>query len=309
MASVQLASAPEHLTPHDLVTYSRCPFEMELVHASRASLRAGTPVAPRTPLDVIPERHSPLFSPPVHRMVVNEGRLDLFPTDTLIYEDEGEDDLPMIFPPQQVRIDERLKEHGGNLIDPELGFAGRPDLIVKRSNGGLFPVEYKSTHLFVGYHESHGRPFDAIQAIAACRLVPAMTVTRSTHLFVGYNESHGRPFDAIQAIAECRLVHAMTGTRPTHGVVLYGDAAGDGAREGWVEVPYGEPEEHWLRAALAQIRADKIRPPVPAERNCASCGPNGEGKCRFAAARPESGPHGGGHPGVRPWAAGWNPSH
>ncbi len=274
MASVQLASAPEHLTPHDLVTYSRCPFEMELVHASRASLRAGTPVAPRTPLDVIPERHSPLFSPPVHRMVVNEGRLDLFPTDTLIYEDEGEDDLPMIFPPQQVRIDERLKEHGGNLIDPELGFAGRPDLIVKRSNGGLFPVEYKSTHLFVGYHESHGRPFDA-----------------------------------IQAIAECRLVHAMTGTRPTHGVVLYGDAAGDGAREGWVEVPYGEPEEHWLRAALAQIRADKIRPPVPAERNCASCGPNGEGKCRFAAARPESGPHGGGHPGVRPWAAGWNPSH
>src|SRR5579863_2102001 len=99
MASVQLATAPEHLTPHDLVTYSRCPYEMELVHASRASVRTGSVVAACTPLKVVPERHSPLFSPPVQRMVVNEGRLDLFPTDTLIYEDEGEDDLPVIFPP------------------------------------------------------------------------------------------------------------------------------------------------------------------------------------------------------------------
>jgi hypothetical protein len=273
MASVQLANAPEHLTPHDLVTYSRCPFEMELVHASRASIRTGSLVAVRTPLDVVPERHSPMFSPPVHRLVVNEGRLDLFPSDTLIYADEGEDDLPVLFPPEQVHLDDRLRGHGGNLIDTELDFAGRPDLIVKRSNGGLFPVEYKSTHLFVGFHEAHGRAFDA-----------------------------------IQAIAECRLVHAMTGVRPTHGVVLYGDVAGDGAREGWVEVPYGEAEEHWLRAALAQIRGDQVRPPVPAERNCASCAPNAEGKCRFAAARPDGGAHGGPHPGVHEWAGPWSAS-
>ncbi len=233
----------------------------------------GTTVAARTPLNVVPERHSPLFSPPVHRMVVNEGRLDLFPSDTLIYEDEGEDDLPVIFPPQQVRLDERLKDHGGNLIDTELGFAGRPDLIIRRSNGGLFPVEYKSTHLFVGYHEAHGRAFDA-----------------------------------IQAIAECRLVHAMTGTRPTHGVVLYGDAAGDGAREGWVDVPYGDAEEHWLRAALAQIRADQIRPPSRRSATAPRAGRTGRASAGYAAARPGSGPHAGLHDGVRPWAGPWNAS-
>ena len=252
MAAVQLSTAPEHLTPHELVTYSRCPFEMELVRASHASIRTGAPVAVCTPLDVVPERHSPMFAPPVHGLTVNEGRLDVLPGDTLIYEDPGEDDLPMLFPPERVRLDPRLQVHGGNLIDTELGFAGRPDLVIQRAGGGIFPVEYKSTHLFVGFHESHGRAFDA-----------------------------------IQAIAECRLVHVATGQRPTHGVVLYGDVAGDGAREGWVEVPYGDAEEHWLRAALAQIRADHVRPPVPAERNCASCGPNAEGKCRFAAARPD----------------------
>ncbi|MFI5414766.1 MAG: hypothetical protein ACHQ16_03750, partial [Candidatus Lutacidiplasmatales archaeon] len=58
--------------------------------------------------------------------------------------------------------------------------------------------------------------------------------------------------------------------------------AGDGQREGWVEVAYGESEEHWLRAALVQIRADPVRAPVPAERNCAGCEPNREGRCRYA---------------------------
>ena len=128
-------------------------------------------------------------------------------------------------------------------------------MVVARADGGLVPIEYKATHLFVGFHEAHGRPFDS-----------------------------------VQAIAECRLVHAAFGRRPAYGIVLYGDASGDGQREGWVEVPYGDAEERWLSVALKQIREDRVRAPVPAERNCAGCEPNGQGRCLYAAARYE-GPH------------------
>ncbi len=244
----------EHLTPHDLVSYFRCPYEMELHRAARASGPGATPIV-RTPERVVPLRHSPLFAPPLGRVVVNEGRMDVGPSDSLVYRDDGEDDLPMLFAPEQVQLDPRFARAPGTLSDPELGFAGRPDLVIRRADGSLEPVEYKATHLFVGYHEAHGRAFDT-----------------------------------VQAIAECRLVQAAFGRRPAHGLILYGDAAGGGQREGWVEIAYGDAEERWLRAALAQIRSDGERAPVPAERNCGGCEPNGEGLCRFAAARYE-GPH------------------
>jgi hypothetical protein len=249
-----LVTAPEHLTPHDLVTYFRCPHEMELAHAAKARGVSGALGPVRTPDDVVPLRHSPLYAPLGH-LTVNEGRLDVGPRDRLVYEDEGEDDLPVLFPPERVALDPRFRTGPGNLVDPELGFAGRPDLIIERADGTLVPVEYKATHLFVGYHEAHGRYFDT-----------------------------------VQAIAECRLVHVAFGRRPTHGIVLYGDQAGGGAREGWVEIPYGDDAEHWLRSALAQIRSDSVRAPVPAERNCGGCEPNADGLCRYAAARYE-GPH------------------
>jgi hypothetical protein len=252
MAAVDPTQAPEHLAPHDLVTYYRCPYEMEL-HRSTRPAPGSPPRAALTPLDVVPLHRSPLFDPPEGRARAIEGRLDLFPGDTLVYLDEHERDLPVLFPPEQVRIDPRFSGLGLTLVDRELAFSGRPDLVVRRSDGSVFPVEYKSTHLFLGFHEAHGRRFDV-----------------------------------LQAIAECRLVHAVLGVRPTHGVVLYGDAAGDGRREGFVEVPYGDAEERWLRVALAQIRADRTRAPVPSERTCAACEPNAEGLCRYAAARPES---------------------
>ncbi|MFI5414400.1 MAG: hypothetical protein ACHQ16_01870 [Candidatus Lutacidiplasmatales archaeon] len=247
MAAVAL-SALEHMTPHDLVTYSRCPHEMELHRARQATNRTGAVVAPITPTGTSPERHSPLFSPPVHSVQVFEGRIDFGPLDRLVYLDAGETGIPVLFSPEQTVLDARLGDSNGTIVDHELGFAGRPDLVVRRVDGDLVPVEYKATHLF---HDVHG--------------------------------FHGRTFDTIQAIAECRLVHAATGRRPSHGVVLYGDSAGDGRREGWVEVAYGESEEHWLRAALVQIRADRVRAPVPAERNCAGCEPNREGRCHYAA--------------------------
>jgi hypothetical protein len=50
MAVAIAAPALEHLTPHDLVTYYRCPHEMELVHVQRASQRDGGPASPRTPM-------------------------------------------------------------------------------------------------------------------------------------------------------------------------------------------------------------------------------------------------------------------
>lgn len=246
---------PEHLTPHELVTYFRCPHEMELGRGLHA--RAVGKVAPpvRTPLDVVPLRHSPMFAPPLGHVEVNEGRLDLSDHDQLVYEDAGEDDLPVLFPPERVHLDPRYTNGHANLIDPELGIAGRPDLVIQRVDGGFVPLEYKATHLFVGYHEAHGRLFDT-----------------------------------VQAIAECRLVHTVFGRRPAYGIVLYGDVAGDGEHEGWVQIPYGDAEERWLKVVLNQIREDRVRAPVPAERNCASCEPNAEGLCRFAAARYE-GPH------------------
>ncbi|MCI4358634.1 MAG: hypothetical protein L3J99_06365 [Thermoplasmata archaeon] len=239
----------EHLYPHDLVTYYRCPYEMELHRSHRTGVNP-PPTPAVTPLDVVPLHRSPLFDPPVLRAQANEGRLDLFPTDRLVYLDEHEEGLPVLFAPENISIHPYVKTHGLTLTDAELGFSGRPDLIVGRSDGSLFPVEYKSTHLYVGYHEAHGRAFDV-----------------------------------LQAIAECRLVHTALGVRPTHGIVLYGDVEGNGVREGWVDVPYGDAEERWLKVALAQIRADRTRAPVPAERNCSGCEPNAEGLCRYAAAR------------------------
>ena len=245
----------EHLTPHDLVTYFRCPFEMELIRASRRTTATGGPGTVCTPADVVPLRHSPMFSPPLGHLVVNEGRLDLDERDILVYEDEGEDDLPMLFPPERVRLDARFRNGGRTLVDAELSLAGRPDLIVQRADGSLVPVEYKETHLFPGYHMAHGRTFDT-----------------------------------VQSIAECRLTSVAFGRRVPYGIVLYGDEAGSGMHEGWVRIPYGDAEEGWLKAALRQIRDDAVRAPVPAERNCGGCEPNAEGQCRFAAARYE-GPH------------------
>jgi hypothetical protein len=246
---------PEHLTPHDLVTYFRCPHEMELSRGLRARAVGKEPPAVRTPLDVVPLRRSPMFSPPTTHVVVNEGRLDLFESDLLVYEDAGEDDLPVLFPPERVRLDPRFSNGHSTLIDAELAFAGRPDLVIRRQGGAFVPLEYKATHLFVGYHEAHGRLFDT-----------------------------------VQAIAECRLVHSVFGQRPAYGLVLYGDQAGGGEREGWVQIPYGDAEERWLKVVLAQVRDDRVRAPVPAERNCGNCEPNAEGLCRFAASRYE-GPH------------------
>jgi hypothetical protein len=254
MSVSNLELRPEHLNPHDLVTYSRCPYEMELTRARRASQRPGASATVCTPPDVIPNRHSPLFSPPAGHLVVNDGPLDVFAGDRLIYADEGEEGVPMLFSPEQVAPESAFRRHGANLVDDELGLSGRPDLVVRRADGSVFPVEYKSTHLFVGYHDAHF-------------------------------ESHGRSFDVLQAIAECRLVHATLNVRPGFGVVWYGDQSGSGAHEGWIQIPYGEAEEHWLRAALTQIRSDRTRAPVPAERNCSGCEPNRDGLCRYAAAR------------------------
>jgi hypothetical protein len=240
----------EHVTPHDLVTYSRCPYERELLRSRHASLTTGHPVEARTPLDVVPLRHSPLFTPPTLGVIVNDGRLDVAPDDRLVYEDEGEENLPILFGDGQVQPDSRYRPPHSTLIDTALGLSGRPDYVIRRPHGEYVPVEYKSTHLFVGYHQSHGRTFDI-----------------------------------IQAIAECRLVHVAFGQRPSHGIILYGDVAGDGLHEGWVQVPYGDAEERWLRAAVTQIRTDTRPAPVPADRNCVACTPNRDGLCRYAAAR------------------------
>lgn len=252
----------EHLTPHDLVAYFRCPHEMELEKARRARGNDGTTPPLRTPLDVVPLRRSPLLPPPVGAIRVNPGRIAFSPGDVLVYEDEGEDELPVLFPPERVRLDPRFRPGHENLVDTDLGLAGRPDLVVDLSGHDLVPVEYKTTHLFVGYHEAHGRLFDT-----------------------------------VQAIAQCQLVETVFGRRPPYGIVLYGDAAGSGEHEGWVEVPYGNAEAAWLRYALREVRSDTVRAPVPAERNCGGCEPNGEGLCRYAASRYE-GPH------HRAWTAG-----
>lgn len=247
MASPVLETARlEHLTPHDLVTYSRCPHEMELQRASHLSYVTGTPQVARTPADAAALRHSPMFAPPLAPPVVLEGRYDVFSGDRLVYIDPGETGLPVLFPPESTELDPVLMAHRGTLHDEVLGLSGRPDLVVRRASGELIPIEYKSTHLFLGYHEAHGRTFDA-----------------------------------IQAIAECRLIEAVTGRRPSHGVVLYGDVAGDGAHEGWVEIRYGDAEERWLKAALVQIRGDATRAPVPSDRTCPTCEPNKRGLCRF----------------------------
>ena len=249
MAAAIPPVAPEHLTPHDLVGYSRCPHEMELMRRRHHRLATGADGPVLTPPDATPERHSPLFSPPTSALRVLEGRLDIGPGDRLVYADPGERDLPVLFPPERIANEACFARHGVNLWDDDLGLSGRPDLILDRG-GQYVPLEYKATHLFLGYHTAHGRGFDV-----------------------------------IQAIAECRLVEAASGRRPPYGIVLYGDRDGDGAREGWVEVPYGPAEEAWLRAALVQVRHDRVRAPVPSDRTCPSCEPNAAGLCRWAASR------------------------
>jgi hypothetical protein len=255
MLAPPLAVPAEHLTPHDLVAYFRCPHEMELEKARKARSADGSLGAVHTPPNVVPLRHSPLLAPPLGAVRVNPGRLAFAPGARLVYQDDGEDDLPVLFAPEQVHLDPRFRLAPQNLVDPSLGLAGRPDLVVALGEDGVVPLEYKATHLFSGYHEAHGRLFDT-----------------------------------VQVIAQCRLVEAAFGRRPPYGIVLYGDASGDGLHEGWVEVPYGDAEAGWLRYALAQVRGDAVRAPVPAERNCGGCEPNGEGLCRYAAARYE-GPH------------------
>jgi len=238
----------EHLTPHDLVTYSRCPHELELMQAHRATALSGQVVLPRTPLSAAPRLHSPLVPPPLNGGRVAEGRLDILESDLLVYWDQAEQGLPVLFPPESVRFDLRFGRPGATLVDREFGLSGRPDLVIRHDDGSLTPIEYKSTHLFVGYHEVHGRLFDA-----------------------------------IQAVAECRLVEAVTGARPATGLVLYGDVAGNGAREGWVEIRYGDLEASWLRAALEQIRTDSERLPVPTERTCPTCPANRDRWCAYAS--------------------------
>lgn len=256
MLAPQSTPALESLTPHDLVAYFRCPHEMELIRASHGRTPDGALGPVRTPENVVPLHHSPLFAPPLGHLVVNEGRLDLNDKDVLVYEDDGEDGLPVLFPPERVRPDIRFSGHRGTLDDPEYGLRGRPDLIIQRADGSLVPLEYKSTHLFVGYHEAHGRLFDT-----------------------------------VQVVAECRLVEAVFGRRVPYGIVLYGDENGGGVHEGWVRIPYGEAERSWLAVALRQVRADPERAPVPAERNCGGCEPNANGLCRFAATRYEGAHH------------------
>lgn len=243
-------SAPlEHLSPHDLVTYFRCPHEMELHRAQHLSWRTGKLIQPLTPLDATPQSHSPLGLPPFGHLVATEGRLDVFSGDQLIYEDPDESGLPMIFPPDANHSHLFLKDHGATLVDAAWGLSGRPDLVVRHKNGEVTPVEYKETHLFSNLYELHGRNFDF-----------------------------------LQALAECRLVEATWGVRPKAGIVYYGDTAGGGRREGWVVVPYGDTERAWLERALTTIRADRVRAPVPNERNCPSCEPNRDGLCKFTRA-------------------------
>jgi hypothetical protein len=258
MAVAIAAPALEHLTPHDLVTYYRCPHEMELVHVQRASQRDGGPASPRTPRDVVPLHRSPLVEPPHVNAAVNGGRFDVFPQDSVVYQDEGEDDLPMLFASNQMRIESRFLTHNRNLIDEELGLSGRPDLVVLRADHSYAPIEYKSTHPFHGLHATHGRAFDI-----------------------------------IQVLAECRLVAATVGSLPRRGYLIYGDAAGNGQHEGWIEVPYGPAEDAWITGAVRSIRADTVRAPVPHETNCATCAPHRDGLCPYAAARYQPSPSGG----------------
>lgn len=239
----------EHLSPHDIVTYFRCPHEMELHRAQHLSWRTGQPVAARTPLGTPPSLHSPLGPPPGESSNAMQGRLIVSIHDQLVYEDPDETGIPALFPSEQNHAKAFLRDHGPTLMDNSWGLSGRPDLVVRRGDGSYYPVEFKETHLWEGYHEAHGRFFDI-----------------------------------LQVIAECRLVEATWGAAPRAGVVYYGDTEGSGERQGTVEVPYGEPQRAWLQRAMTLIRADRIRAPVPAERNCNHCEPNRDGLCKYAQA-------------------------
>jgi hypothetical protein len=258
MSSATIAPpfSAERLTPHDLVTYFRCPHEMELARVRKQTAQQGpdgpvVALAVRTPPDVVPLHHSPLAPPVFDAMPFNDGRIDIFPKDTLVYVDGGEaEELPILFAPEQIKFDPVFRQHGFNLVDDALGLSGRPDLIVKRADGRFQPVEYKSTHPFRGPHDVHGRTFDL-----------------------------------IQLLAECRLVEATTGLRPSGGILWYGDTANNGTHEGWLSVPYGDREENWVKWAVERVRADTVRAPVPSEGTCSTCPAHRDGLCRYATAR------------------------
>lgn len=206
-------------------------------------------MAPRTPMGTPVAAHSPLGPPPGESSRAIPGRLLVGPHDQLVYEDPDEPGLPMLFAPEQNHARAFLRDRGPTLMDNSWGLSGRPDFVVRKGDGGIYPVEFKETHLWEGYQEAHGRFFDL-----------------------------------LQVIAECRLVEATWGTAPRLGIVYYGDTEGSGGREGTVEVPYGDAQRAWLLQALALIRADRVRAPVPAERNCNHCEPNRDGLCHYAKA-------------------------
>jgi CRISPR/Cas system-associated exonuclease Cas4 (RecB family) len=239
---------PEHLTPHDLVTYFRCPREMELRHRQREAWRTGHPLPAIGSVPPEARTRSPLPPPPIGHLLTFQGRLDVFPTDVLIYEDPEEDGLPILFPPERNQTRAFLQRHGHTLVDPSWGLSGRPDLVIRRRDGSLVPVEYKETHLWERFHEVHGRLFDL-----------------------------------IQVLAECRLVEVTWGQRPRVGIVYYGDGPGGGEREGWVELAYGDEERAWLEHALLMIRQDRERPPIPSETHCSGCEMNRDHLCPQAA--------------------------
>ncbi len=240
----------EHLSPHDLVTYFRCPHEMELHRSQHLSWRTGAPLAPRTPSGTVPLSHSPLFPPPVGDPRPVHGRLDVGPQDTLVYQDPDEPALPFLFPAERSHAHAFLRDHSATLEDRAWALSGRPDYVVRRPDGHFFPVEYKETHLFEDYPRHHGRFFDF-----------------------------------LQVLAECRLVEATWGVAPVSGLVYYGDSSGGGEREGWVEVPYAGAPRAWLQTALKLIRADPVRAPVPQEGNCGHCEPNRDGLCAYPKVR------------------------
>ncbi len=241
------AQSLEHLSPHDLVTYFRCPHEMELHRAQHLSWRTGQPMTPRTPDGTLSTPRSPLLPPPVGEPQVVHGRLDVGLNDVLVYQDPDEPSLPFLFPSERNHAHAFLHANSPTLADPAWGLSGRPDYVVRTPQGTFYPVEYKETHLFEDYPRHHGRFFDF-----------------------------------LQVLAECRLVEAVWGSAPRSGFVYYGDSAGGGEREGWVEVPYAGPAQRWLEQALRIIRADRIRAPVPNPGNCTHCEPNRDGLCRYA---------------------------
>src|SRR5258708_12840119 len=104
MSAANLTAPPTgllHLPPHDLVTFSRCPLEMELLHRRREAQRTSTTAAPIGRVSAV-LRQSPMFAPSSAHVRVVDGRLYLAPHDPLVYAAEGAEALPILFPPKRV---------------------------------------------------------------------------------------------------------------------------------------------------------------------------------------------------------------